>query len=139
MNQIRCSKCGRLYEDGRTDCSSCGALYENRPVQDAAVVATQEWFTALEASAVRYGGRLQMITNYSMGSGRWLESHDSWEWLPSIQYPYWGTGYPAGMRAEDFPVMSNDDGLHSKLSMKPEPQPRGWQQRVADWVNANFR
>lgn len=34
MKQIRCSKCGRLYADGRTDCESCGCPYEDKPIMD---------------------------------------------------------------------------------------------------------
>jgi hypothetical protein len=36
VKQVRCGKCGRLYEEGRTDCSSCGAPYAEEPDRDAA-------------------------------------------------------------------------------------------------------
>jgi hypothetical protein len=35
MKQVRCSKCGRLYEDNRTDCASCGALYEDKTIKSS--------------------------------------------------------------------------------------------------------
>ena len=62
MRQIRCSKCGRLYADDRTDCEGCGALYEQKPVETLSVSAygptasvyagypTGQWWEALEAS-----------------------------------------------------------------------------------------
>jgi hypothetical protein len=44
VNQVRCSKCGRLYEDDRVDCESCGAPYEQKPVRDQIFYPAHDFF-----------------------------------------------------------------------------------------------
>ena len=62
MKLERCEKCGRLYEDGRTDCQSCGAPYTNKCVQDVSsllcstgVVLPAFWPTPWDNNSAFFG------------------------------------------------------------------------------------
>jgi hypothetical protein len=78
MNQVRCSKCGRLYEDDRVDCESCGAVYENKPVKQVPQVSgfsewpATAWLMSTAAVWAGFGmsGAFMPYGGYSMyGSG----------------------------------------------------------------------
>lgn len=100
MNQVRCSKCGRLYADGRTDCEGCGAVYENKVVADAVIYsehthATADW---MSTALVWNGGLSGYTVDCSQGYSPYALSGDR----------------PAAMKAADEVVQSQLDTYAEK-------------------------
>jgi hypothetical protein len=61
MKQVRCDKCGTLYEDDRTDCKNCGAPYKDNPVVNAQpTYDATSWLQTSGLYAFPYGIPLMM-------------------------------------------------------------------------------